>query len=110
MKHMLCLILENGEITADLFSELSKDGYNATVLTSKSLKHLLTDPFEDDKIFINLHHLGDPQYSENSFAYFILEDEALKNVQDVIRESTDHFKKVKGCMFSYEIDNFEGSI
>ncbi len=110
-KYRLVLILENNDQTVDLLSDLAHKGFNATVLIAKSLKHILDeDEHDDDRLFISLRHLKGTNTNDSTFAYFILDKEELDKVQELVREETNHFTKIKGGMYYSEITNFEGSI
>ncbi len=112
MKYRLVLILENCEQTSDLLVDLAHKGFNATVLIAKSLKHVLDeDEHDDERMFISLRHLREAKTKDSTFAYFIFNSkEDLDTVQNVIREETEHFHKIKGGMYYVQIENFEGSI
>lgn len=109
MKHVLFTVLENTRETHDLIRELSKKGFNGTVLSSTSLKHVLEDEHEDTLSFISLSHIHENRFVQNTTIYFILEDEELEQVKQLVREFTDNFKKVKGGMFATPIESYEGS-
>lgn len=109
MEHLLFVVLENTRETHDLIRELSKQGINGTVLSSTSLKHVLSDEKEDTLSFISLSHIHENRFVQNTTIYFILEDNELKEVQEQVRKFTDSFKKVKGGMFVTPIENYEGS-
>ena len=109
MKHLLFTVLENKKETHDLIRDLSRLGYNGTVLSSTSLKHVLQDEREDTLSFISLSHIHENRFVQNTTIYFILEDDELKEVQDKIREFTSGFTTVKGGMFSTPIESYEGS-
>ena len=109
MKHLLFVVLVNKKETHDLISELSKLGYNGTILSSTSVKHFIHDEDEDTPMFYSLAHLNEPKFVHNTTVYFILEDDKLKEVKNIIRKYTEEFKKIKGGMFSTPIESFEGS-
>ena len=109
MKHLLFTVLENNRETHDLIRELSKKGYNGTVLSSTSLKHVLEDEHEDTLSFISLSHIHENRFVQNTTIYFILEEKELEEVQTLIREFTKNFTLVKGGMFVAPIDSYEGS-
>ena len=54
MKQLVILILDHGDIVDTIFKELSKNGFNATVLQARSIKHLLEDEEHDDIHFFNI--------------------------------------------------------
>lgn len=109
MKHLLFAVLDNTKETHDLIHKLSEIGYNGTVLSSTSLKHVIHDEEEDTPSFFSLAHLSENKFVHNTTIYFILEDDELKEVQETIRNLTEHFTKVKGGMFSTPIESYEGS-
>lgn len=109
MKHLLFVVLENTKETHDLISELSHHGINGTVIPTKSLKHVLQDENEDLPSFISLSHIHENNLTANTTFYFILEDEKLKEVQQLIREATHEFSSTKGGMFTTPIESYEGS-
>lgn len=109
MKHLLFVVLENTKDTHDLIHELSLLGFNGTVISSKSMKHILADENEDMPHFISLAHLSSNSFSSNTTIYFILEDDGLEKVKNLIREFTKGFTTTKGGMFATPIESYEGS-
>lgn len=109
MKHLLFAVLENTKDTHDLISELSHHGINGTVIPTKSLKHILQDEDEDLPSFISLSHIHDNNLTANTTFYFILDDEKLHEVQEMIRNTTHQFTTTRGGMFTTPIESFEGS-
>ncbi len=109
MKYLLFTTLENTKETYDLIHHLSKLGYNGTVLSSTSLKHILQDEDEDVPSFISLAHFHENKFVQNTTIYFILEEAELEEVKSEIRKATKDFTSTKGGMFSTKIDSFEGS-
>lgn len=109
MKHLLFVVLENKKETHDLIRNLSNNGFNGTVLSSTSLNHVIHDEDEDTPSFFSLAHISENKFVHNTTIYFILEEKELKEVQTLIREYTENFKKVKGGMFTTPVESFEGS-
>ena len=109
MKHLLFMTLENTKETHDLIHYLSKIGYNGTVLSSTSLKHILADENEDVPSFFSLAHLHENSFVKNTTIYFILEDDELEEVKSEIRKATNNFKSTKGGMFATPLESYEGS-
>lgn len=109
MKHLLFVVLENTKETTDVIHELSQKGFNGTVISSTSLKHLLQDERADLPSFISLSQIHSNSLTQNTTIYFILEDEELEEVRALIRERTNHFQNTKGGMFSTPIESYEGS-
>ena len=109
MKHLLFVVLENRSATQDLIHELSNRGFKGTILSSSSVHNYMLDEEEDVPSFFSLAHIGENKFVHNTTLYFILEDEKLKEVQQIIRDITQNFTKVKGGMFKTPIESFEGS-
>lgn len=111
MKQILFLILDHGDLVDSIFKELSKNGFNGTVLQARSIKHLLEDEETSEDIhFFNISHLENRlSFPASTFCYFIVEQDKIEALKACIRETTDSFKKIKGAFFSYPIDDFEGS-
>ena len=110
MKQLVFLILDHGNLVDDIFRVLSKEGFNATVLQARSIKHMLEDEEHDDIHFLNISHLEKHiSFPASTFCYFIVEQDRVETLKGCIRETTDNFKKIKGAMFSYPISDFEGS-
>ena len=109
MKYLLFTTLENTKETHDLIHKLSNLGYNGTVLSSTSLKHILNDENEDVPSFFSLAHYHENKFVQNTTIYFILNDYEVKEVQEEIRIATNNFKSTKGGMFVTKLDSFEGS-
>lgn len=109
MKHLLFVVLENKPGTRDIIHELSKRGFNGTILSSTSVHNFILDEEEDVPSFISLAHVSENKFVHNTTLYFILEQEKMEEVQQIIREITKNFTKVKGGMFKTPIESFEGS-
>ncbi len=103
MKHLLFVVLENKSETQEVIHELSKRGFNGTILSSTSVHNFMLDEEEDVPSFFSLAHLGENKFVHNTTLYFILEDEKLEEVQQIIREITGNFTKVKGGMFKTQL-------
>lgn len=109
MKHLLFVTLENTKQCYDLIHKLSNLGYNGTVLSSTSLKHILQDENEDVPSFFSLAHIHENKFVQNTTIYFILEDDELEEVKKEIRDATESFKNTKGGMFALPLESYEGS-
>ena len=109
MKHLLFITLENTKQTYDLIHHLSNLGYNGTVLSSSSLKHILHDENEDVPSFFSLAHIHENKFVQNTTIYFLLEDRELVEVKSEVRKATDNFKNTKGGMFATVLESYEGS-
>ena len=109
MKHLLFTTLENTKETHDLIHKLSELGYNGTVLSSSSLKHILHDEDEDVPSFFSLAHLHENNFVKNTTIYFILDDDELEEVKSEIKKATKNFTSTKGGMFAAKLESYEGS-
>ena len=109
MKNLLFVILENKPETEELIHVLSDRGFNGTILSSTSVHNFLLDEEDDVPSFFSLAHISEKKFVHNTTLYFILEEEKMAEVQQIIREITGNFTKVKGGMFKSPIQSFEGS-
>ena len=109
MKHLLFVVLENKPATSDLIHELSKKGVNGTILSSTSVHNFILDEEEDVPSFFSLTHISENKFVHNTTLYFILEEDKIKEVQQIIRDVAKNFTIVKGGMFKTPIESFEGS-
>ena len=109
MKYILNLFIENNDKSFLFLRFLRANGYNGTVFSTASLKHTLEDITDDDKIFINLQHLDPKSLVETTYCFFIVEEDKLEELKQLIREKTNQFTTIKGGMYSYALHDFEGS-
>ena len=108
MKKVLYLVLENSPKAIETLEELKKEGFNATVVSTESLRHAL-DESPEDHHFFGLRHL-EQEASTSSLCLFIVEEDKLAVIISLIKKCTDDFKDIKGFMYSQNVDNYEGSI
>lgn len=109
MKHMLFLILDHGDLVDELFKELSKHHYNATVLSARSIKHLLEDEESEHLHFISLARLDSHLSNASTTCYFVIEEDKIEELKKLIRYETNNFTKIKGGMFTMPLKDYEGS-
>ena len=109
MKVELTLVLKTTERAYGTLEALKKAGYNATVMTTESLRHAV-DYYPGEHTFINLRHIEQREAFESILGVFIVDDNRLDDLKNVIREYTKNFTEIKGFMYSRSIDDFEGSI
>ena len=109
MKVELTLVLKTTERAFDTLEALKKAGFNATVISSESLRHAL-DYYPGEHTFINLRHIEQKEELESVLCLFLVDDNRLEDLKNVIREYTSNFKEIKGFMYSRPIDDYEGSI
>ena len=108
MKKVLYLVLENSPKAIETLEELKKEGFNATVVSTESLRHAL-DESPEDHHFFGLRHL-EQEVTTSSLCLFIVEESQLATIIKVIKKCTNSFKDIKGFMYSQSVDNYEGSI
>ena len=109
MKQLLFVVLENKLETEEVIHELSNRGFNGTILSSTSVHNFMLDEEDDVPSFFSLAHISEKKFVHNTTLYFILEEDKLAEVQQIIRDITKNFTKVKGGMFKTPISSFEGS-
>lgn len=109
MKRAIYLVLKSTDSAFHTLEELKKDGYNATMMSSESLRHVVDDHPEDHH-FYNLRHFEQKELNESFLCLFVIEDKDTDHLKGRIRNLTDNFTSVKGFMFSRVLEDFEGSI
>lgn len=110
MKHLLISILEDNEYSASLLKKLSSKGYNATVISTTSLHHVLHSEAADTPLFLTINMLTSKhQFEENTTIMFVLDEKEVNEVQELIRQETEGFTKTKGGMFAMPLESYEGS-
>ena len=109
MKVELTLVLKTTERAFETLEALKSAGFNATVMSSESLRHAL-DYYPGEHTFINLRHIEQKEMLESVLCLFLVDDNRLDDLKNVIRKYTNNFKEIKGFMHSRSIDDYEGSI
>ena len=109
MKVELTLVLKTTDKAYGALEEIKKAGFNATVMSSESLRHAV-DYYPGEHHFINLRHIEEKQSLESVLCVFLVEQERLNELKQVIRDCTKIFQELKGFMYSRPIDDYEGSI
>ena len=109
MKVELTLVLKTTERAFETLEALKQAGFNATVMSSESLRHAL-DYYPGEHTFINLRHIEQKEEMESVLCLFLVDDNRLEDLKNVIRKYTNNFKEIKGFMYSRPIDDYEGSI
>ena len=109
MKVELTLVLKTTERAYGALEAIKRAGYNATVMTSESLRHAV-DYYPGEHTFINLRQLEQKDMLESILCLFVLDNDRLESLKNVIREQTNNFQNIKGFMYSRGIDDYEGSI
>ncbi len=109
MKKELFLVLKSSERAFSTLEELKSQGFNATVISSESLRHAV-DYYPGEHHFFNLRQLEEKEMMESILCLFVVDDNKLPVIKDIIRKFTDNFKEIKGFMYSRDILDYEGSI
>lgn len=109
MKRILYLVLKSTPEAVHTLDEIRKDGYNATVMTTESLRHAVEE-LPEEKHFFTLRQVERVQTNESILCLFIVDEDKLEHLKEVIRNNTDNFNSIKGFMFSRPIEDYEGSI
>jgi regulatory protein YycH of two-component signal transduction system YycFG len=108
MKKLLFAVFENEEDTVEIITKLAQHHINGTAIESSSLKHIL-DSTQETSDFISLRHLTHAIFEDNATFYSVLNEDTLAIAQDIIRQETANFTKIKGGMFVLPIESFEGT-
>ena len=109
MKKLLYLILRNSSVAMHTIEEIRKQGFNGTVLNTESVRHLQIE-YPENKHFYNLNNYEAKFSQESILCLFVVNEEHLDELKEIIRTYTNAFNDIKGCMFSRSISDFEGSI
>ena len=108
MKVMLFAILDRMDATENLLRSLSKEGYNGTVLSATSVKHVLPK-LAGQGVSVSLSMLTDDLPSGNITLFIIIDEEKLDDLKKEIREATGNWTKAKGGMFVLPLLSVEGT-
>lgn len=109
MKKELYLVLKSSEKAVAALEQLKLEGYNATVVSTESLKHAIDD-YPGDNHFFSLRQYEKVEMLESVLCLFVVEDNRLEHIKEIIRQYTNNFKDIKGFMYSRDIADYEGSI
>ena len=109
MKKELHLVLETTDRAYSTLEEIKSKGYNATVVSSESLRHAV-DYYPGEHHFFNLRHLEKTDILESILCIFVVDESQIEELKQTIRNETNSFKDIKGFMYSRTIEDYEGSI
>ena len=109
MKRIVYLVFKSTPEAVRTLETIKEEGYNATVMSTESLKHAI-DELPEERHFFTLRHVEKVQTNESFLCLFIVDEEKVEHLKEVVRNNTDNFKKIKGFMFSRPIEDYEGSI
>ena len=105
----LSLVLKNSDKAFYTLEELKREGFNGTVISTESLRHVIEDDPQEHH-FLNLRHIEERELMQSILVIFIVDEDKLETIKNVIRNYTDNFKAIKGCMYSRPMSDYEGSI
>ena len=108
MKKELSLVLETSAKATETLERLKREGFNATVVSTESLRHAV-EYNPNDHHFFNLRHFEQSEMLNSILCIFIVEADKLDVLKNIIRDCTNSFRNVKGFMYSSSIDDYEGS-
>ena len=110
MKRLFYLILENNSKATSTFEQIKSHGFNGTIVSTESLKHAVDEYFPEDDHFFNLRSYENrKQVAAGFMAMFVVDEERINELKQIVRDYTNNFKEINGGMFSKKIDDFEGS-
>lgn len=109
MKVELTLVLENSNNAFEILENIKLEGFNATVINTESLRHMV-DYYPGEHHFLSLRQLEKDELLQSVLCVFIVDDNQLEALKQVIRNQTDNFSLIKGFMYSRPINDYEGSI
>ena len=109
MKNVLYLVLKSTDDAFHTLEILSEKGFNGTLINTESIRHAV-DTLPEEHHFYTLRHFEKEEYLASIFCIFVVESNLLETLKDIIRSSTDNFKRIKGFMYSYELKDYEGTI
>ena len=109
MKRIVYLVLKSTPDAIRTLEEIRRDGYNATIMTTESLRHAM-DELPEERHFFTLRQVEKMSTNESILCLFIVDEDKLEHLKEVVRNNTDNFNKIKGFMFSRPIEDYEGSI
>ncbi len=109
MKKALYLVLKSTQKAFETFEDLRERGFNGTAVSSESLRKAV-DYYPEEHHFFNLRHLDNDEKKESILVIFVVDEENLGELKDVIRWDTNNFTNPKGFMYSIDLNDYEGNI
>jgi len=109
MKKALYLVLKGSNRAFETLDDLRERGFNATVVSSESLKRAVEE-YPEERHFFNLRHLENHELNESILVIFVVEEDKLTELKDVIRWDTNNFIDIKGFMYSVDLNDYEGTV
>ena len=108
MKRELTLILENCEKSTQTLEKLKSEGFNATIISTDSLRHAV-ESSPNDQHFYTLRHYEKSELLSSILCVFIIDEKKIETLKNIVREYTNNFKDTKGIMYSRSVEDYEGS-
>ena len=87
MKVELTLVLKTTERAYETLEQIKNAGFNATVMSSESLRHAV-DYYPGEHHFINLRHIAEKDMLESILCLFVIDQSRLEELKAVIRHYT----------------------
>ena len=109
MKKALYLVLKSTPKAFETFEDLKSRGFNGTAISTESLRRAV-EYYPEEHHFFNLRHLEDRDIKESILVLFVIDEENLGELKDVIRWDTENFTNPKGFMYSVDLYDYEGNI
>lgn len=109
MKRALYLVLKSSPKAFETFEDLKERGFNGTAVSSESLRRAV-EYYPEEHHFFNLRDLEKHDIKESIFVIFVIDEDKLEELKDVIRWDTENFTNPRGFMYSYELKDYEGNI
>ena len=109
MKKALYLVLKATPKAFETFEDLKQRGFNGTAVSSESL-HKAVEFYPEEHHFFNLRDLEKHNLKESVLVIFVVDEENIVELKDVIRWDTDNFTNPKGFMYSFDLLDYEGNV
>ena len=109
MKKALYLVLKATPKAYETFEDLRSRGFNGTAISTESLRKAV-EYYPEEHHFFNLRQLDNNEVKESILVLFVVDEENLQELKDVIRWDTENFTKPKGFMYSIDLYDYEGNI
>jgi len=109
MKCILNLYLAMNDHTYELLHSIREAGFNGTIINTVSLKHELDATEEDEVHILTLHAIEKRHVTESLTCRFVVDEQDLERLKQIIRDLTGNFELVHGGMYSRTLPDYEGT-
>ena len=109
MKYALYLVLKDTPKAFETFEDLKSRGFNGTTVSTESLKRAVEE-YPEEHHFFSLRQLEKTESKESVLVIFVVDEENLTELKDVIRWDTENFTNPKGFMYSFPLNDYEGNV